>query len=96
MKRIDGVQKEYMIRFAEMDGVDINTAADIFGLRPRTLRDWVRRAEKKQVPDTHSEHPSNITYEQRISTLEGQTSTLEGKISTLERKISSLTRLPKI
>ncbi|MGE6609353.1 hypothetical protein ACQKFG_02305 [Peribacillus sp. NPDC076916] len=82
MKKIDGVQKEYMIRFAEMDGVDINIAADIFGLRPRTLRDWVSKAEKKQVPDTHSEHPSNKTHEQRISTLEG--------------KISSITRLSKI
>ncbi|MGW8428139.1 hypothetical protein ACWGJQ_22000 [Peribacillus simplex] len=82
MKKIDGEQKEYMIRFAEMDGVDINTAADIFGLRPRTLRDWVRKAEKSQTQDTLSEQPSVISLGLRIS--------------TLERKFNNFQRISKI
>ncbi|MGW6666613.1 hypothetical protein [Peribacillus sp. NPDC055009] len=82
MKKIGGVQKEYMIRFAEMDGVDINIAADIFGLRPRTLRDWVSKAEKSQIQDTPSEQPSDIPLELRIS--------------TLERKFNNFKRISKI
>lgn len=82
MKKIGEVQKEYMIRFAEMDGVDINIAADIFGLRPRTLRDWVCKAEKSKIQDTPSEQPSVIQLELRIS--------------NLERKFNNFKRISKI
>ncbi|MBK5482686.1 hypothetical protein JFV29_12415 [Peribacillus sp. TH16] len=82
MKRVSEVQREYIIRFAMIEDLDINVTAEIVGMNPRTLKDWVRKEKKRQVQDTPSEHPSVIP--------------LEPSYSSLERKINRLARLSKI
>lgn len=46
MKRVSEVQREYIIRFAMIEDLDINVTAEIVGMNPRTLKDWVRKEKK--------------------------------------------------
>ena len=82
MKRVSEVQREYIIRFAMIEELDINVTAEIVGMNPRTLKDWVRKEKEKQVQNTPSEQPSVIP--------------LEPRVKTLERKFNNLVRISKI